>query len=181
MRKLLVLALALIVFSGCAATNMITQGVSPNHQISPDTAKLYIIRDTSFGFAIAVSNYLDRKLIGQTKGGTYLIAEVPPGTHYVVASSENTMGLKFDFEKGKRYFLRQDIWPGLWRAQAGLSPYSLKEAEEAMGKCTYMEYDRNNPGEDLDGRLFDQVIRDYEKGVINDPAGYKASLEYKGY
>ncbi len=181
MRTLLVCLLSLVALSGCAAGHMLERGTSPTLAASPESANLVIIRDTRLGFAIAVWNYLDEKMIGETKGGTYFVTKVKPGPHWVVASSENTLALRFDFEPGKTYYLRQDIWMGVWRARAGFTPLDPKEAKEAIESCTYWELDPGNPGEDIDAELLKQAIADYEDGIKNDPEAYKAALEYKGY
>jgi hypothetical protein len=145
-------------------------------------ATLVIIRDTSFGFAIVFWNYLDGKLIGETKGKTYFVTRVKPGPHYVVVATENTAVAHLDFQPGKTYYLREGVLMGLWRARtSGFSPMTQQEAVEAMKSCTYMEYDPKRGGEDMDPKLYQQAIADYHTEVKQNPAGFKDMLEYKGY
>jgi hypothetical protein len=49
-----------------------------------------IIRDYFMGNAIVFWNYLDGKLIGETKGKTYFVTNVQSGPHYVIVATENT-------------------------------------------------------------------------------------------
>jgi len=182
MKKLLVLFSFIILFSGCASTSMIAPERQPNLTPSADKATLVIIRDTSMGFAIVFWNYLDGKLIGETKGKTYFVTQVSPGLHYVVVTTENSAVAQIDFKPGKIYYLREGVTMGLWRARTnGFSPLTSQEANESMSKCTYVELDSKNNVGDMDAKLYQQAIADYHKGVKDNPEGFKAMLEYKGY
>ncbi|HVO64962.1 MAG TPA: hypothetical protein VMT12_00635 [Syntrophales bacterium] len=182
MRRLLILSICLILLSGCAATSMIAPDRKPDLTPRTDTATLVIIRDTSFGFAIVFWNYLDGKLIGETKGKTYFVTRIKPGPHYVVVATENAAVAHLDFKPGKIYYLREGVLMGWWRARtSGFSPVNQQEAIEAMKSCTYMEYDPQRGGEDMDPKLYQQAIADYQTEVKQNPDGFKAMLEYKGY
>lgn len=181
MKKFIVILFLAPFFIGCAATHMLVTEKKPDLSSDPNAATLVIIRDVFLGRAIAVWNYVDGKLIGETKGYTYFITKVKPGKHYVIAESENVTTVQIDFKPNKKYYLRQDIWMGMWRARTGYSVYSSDEAAVAMGKCEFWEYDKNNPGEDLPKEKYEQAIKDYEIGLKNDPKGYKPFLEYPGY
>jgi hypothetical protein len=183
MKRLLILAMMCIVLlSGCAATSMIAPDRKPDLTPRRDSATLVIIRDTAFGFAIVFWNYLDGKLIGETKGKTYFVTNVNPGPHYVVVTTENTAAAYINFQAGKSYYLREGVVMGLWRARTnGFSPLNQQEAMEAMNNCTYMEYDAKSGGQDMDPKLYQQAIADYQEEVKQNPDGFKPMLEYKGY
>jgi hypothetical protein len=182
MRRFLILAIGFILLSGCAATSMVAPDRKPDLAPRTDTATLVIIRDTKFGFAIVFWNYLDGKLIGETKGKTYFVTPVKPGPHYVVVATENTAVAHLTFEPGKIYYLREGVLLGWWRARTnGFSPLNPQEAAEAMNSCTYMEYDPTRGGEDMNPKLYQQAIADYHTEVKQNPEGFKAMLEYKGY
>lgn len=180
MRKLATCMLCLALLSGCAASHMLSVEQKPQIEAPNDAATLVIIRYTALGGAMAIGNYLDQKMIGETKGYTYFVTKVPPGPHWVVATSENTAVARFDFQPGKVYILRQDIWMGFWRARTGYSPMTLEEAKVAIADCEHWKLDPNNPGEDLDEATFQAAKDGWEQGVKDDPEGYKALLEYKG-
>jgi len=182
MRRILIVAVCIFLLSGCAATSMVAPDRQPDLAPQSDMATLVIIRDTSFGFAIVFWNYLDGKLIGETKGKTYFVTRVKPGPHYVVVTTENTAVAHLDFQPGKTYYLREGVLLGLWRARTnGFSPVNQQEALEAMKNCTYMEYDPKRGGEDMDPKLYQQAIADYHTEVKQNPEGFKAILEYKGH
>lgn len=181
MKRLLLIALALILLSGCATTQMLEPEQPPDLSVKEDSALLVILRDTFFGGAIVFWNYLDGKLIGETMGNTYIVAEVPPGEHYVVTETENTAVAHLDFEAGKRYFLRQGIAMGIWRARtSGYSPVPSAEAIEAMGGCKYLELDPAIEAKDMDPAAYQKAIDEYLADVKINPDGYRAMLEYGG-
>lgn len=182
MKKVLLLTVCIFLLSGCAVTSMVAPDRKPQLTSRPDAATLIIIRDTSFGFAIVFWNYIDGKLIGETKGKTYFVTSVNPGPHYLIAKAENAVVYHIDFKPGKIYYLRQGITMGMWRARTtGFSPLNPQEATEAMNKCTYWEYDPKKGGEDMEPKLYQQTIADYHVEVKQNPEGFKNVLEYEGY
>jgi hypothetical protein len=179
MRRLLAFFILPIVLTGCAATHMRVVDQKPDFKAEKE-ATLVIIRDQTLP-VIAIWNYLDNKLIGETKGKMYFITRISPGQHYVISESENITVVRMNFEAGKVYYLHQDIWPGAWRANAGLSVMNQSEALKAMKGCAYWEYDPKNPGEDLNPGKYEKGVKDYHIAVEQDPAAYKPFLEYPGY
>ena len=172
----------MFIFSGCAASHMVTREQGPELSPHPDNATVVIIRDTFFGGAIVIWNYLDGKLIGETKGNTYFVTQVPPGPHYLVSATENTGVAHFDFKPGRIYYLRQGITMGLWRARTtGYYPMTPQEAADSIKGCTYWEYDPSLGGEDMEPGLYKKAIEEYETGIKENPEGYKEILAYEGY
>ena len=181
MRRLILVLISIFLVSGCATTHMLKPDQAPDLAPKPDSALLVIIRDSFFGGGIVFWNYLDDKFIGETMGNTYFITQVPPGEHYVVSSTENRGVARFDFVAGKRYFLRQSVTIGLWRARTtGFSPLASDEAQKAIKGCSYLELDRSKEFPDMDAALYQQAIEEYNTGVKEKPDSYKALLEYNG-
>jgi len=182
MKKVLILAVCIFLFSGCATTSMLAPDRKPDLAPRTDMAKLVIIRDTFLGTAIVFWNYLDGKLIGETKGKTYFVTNVKPGPHYVIVTTENTAVAHLNFESGKIYYLREGVTIGWWRARtSGFSPLNPQEAMEAMNNCTYWEYDPKLGGEDMDPKLYRQAIADYHEEIKQNPEGFRDILQYKGF
>ena len=179
MKKLLVVFILLHILTGCAATHMIVADKKPDLSVK-NNATLVIVRDQTLP-VIVIWNYLDNKLIGETKGKMYFIARVRPGLHYVIAESENITVVQMNFEAGKVYYIHQDIWPGGWRANTGLSVLSQTEAVKAMKDCEYWEYNPKNPGKDIDPDKYSQGVKDYNIDVQKNPVAYKPFLQYPGY
>ena len=182
MRRAVLLVVFIVLFSGCATTiHMLKPEPPPTLVVKPESALLVIIRDTSYGSPYVFLNYLDGKFIGETIGNTYFVTDVPQGEHYVVSSTENFGVAHFDFQPGRRYYLRQRVIFGLGRARtSGFYPLSAKEAREAMGRCTYLELDNSQAFPDMAPELYQQTIKDYQTGVKETPEAYKNLLEYKG-
>jgi hypothetical protein len=182
MKKIVLLATFIFLLSSCATQHMVVSERHPKIITKPNMATLVIIRDAWFGSAIVFWNYLDGKMIGETKGKTYFVTYVKPGPHYVVIATENTAVAHFNFRPGKKYYLREGITVGMWRARTtGFYPMSPEEAGEAIKACTYLEYDPKTGGEDMDPKLYQQAIDEYHADVKQNPQAYKVVLEYKGY
>jgi Protein of unknown function (DUF2846) len=187
MRKLMFLALLTmpVFLMSCAAgtVHMLEQDVKPPLAIKPDKAVLVMVRTTSFGWAVVINNYIDGKMIGQTRGKSYFITDVTPGTHYVMAHAENIAAARIQFEAGRIYFLDQGIYMGVWKARTGLSAMTAEEALKQINEkgCDCRVYNTQKPGEDLDPKDYQQTKDDFEKEVKEDPARHKDTLEYKGY
>lgn len=181
MKRALLTAVCIALLTGCATTQMIKPEHSPELAARPDSALLVIVRDAFLGGGIVFWNYLDGKFIGETMGKTYFITQVKPGEHYVVSASENTGIAHLNFQAGKRYFLRQGVTMGLWRARtSGFFPMTSSEAQEAIGNCTYLQLDTSKTFPDMEPALYQKAINEYQTGVKENPAGYKELLEYKG-
>ncbi len=181
MKKTILLITLLLLLTGCATTNMTKPDMAPALTFQPNKATLVILRETSFGGAIAFWNYLDRKLIGETTGRSYFITQVEPGEHYVVVSVENTAVAKFNFKAGKTYFLGEGVTMGVWRARtSGFYPMTKEAAEKAMQKCTYLEYHPTVAQEDMEQSAYKEAIGAYQKDVNENPDAYKDILAYDG-
>jgi hypothetical protein len=181
MKRLALLIVCLALITGCATTQMLKGEQPPALTAKPDKALLVIVRDAWFGNAIVFWNYLDGKFIGETMGKTYFVTDVPPGEHYVVAATENTGIAHLDFEPGKRYFLREGIAMGVWRARtSGFSPMTAAEAQESIRDCTYLKLDPGKPFPDMEPELYKTAIEEYEADVKENPQDYKDMLQYKG-
>lgn len=182
MKRFVLLVIGIALLSGCATTQMIKPEQPPDVSAKPDSAQLVIIRDAFLGGGVVFWNYLDGKFIGETMGKTYIATIVEPGPHYVVSATENNGVAHLDFQAGKRYFLRQGVTMGLWRARtSGFFPMSAEEAQKAMQNCTYLAVDPS--GEkfpDMEKDLYQKAIDEYNAGVKDAPDSYKELLEYKG-
>jgi hypothetical protein len=181
MKRFILLMVCISLLAGCATTQMLKPEQPPALAATSDSALLVIVRDAWMGNAIVFWNYLDGKFIGETMGKTYFVTQVPPGEHYLVGSTENTAVAHFDFQAGKKYFLRQGVTMGLWRARtSGFYPLTAQEAQEAVQSLTYLQLDATKPFPDMDPALYKTAIDEYQAGVKENPDGYKALLEYTG-
>jgi hypothetical protein len=186
MHKIMVLFMVLtpLVLTSCVigTDRMIGQEVKPPIAPKADKAVLVIVRTTSMGFGVVIDNYIDGKMIGQTRGKSYFISNVKPGRHYLMAHAENIAVARLNFEAGRMYFFDQGIYPGFWKARTGLTPLAAKDALVQINEsgCDYRIYDTKNPGEDLSAKDYQEAKDDFEKEVKEDPARHKDTLEYRG-
>ena len=181
MKRFVMLMICGALLAGCATTQMLKPEQRPELVAKPDKALLVIMRDTYFGGAIVFWNYLDGQFIGETMGNTYFITDVDPGQHYVVVETENTCAADLTFEAGKRYFLREGIAMGIWRARtSGFSPVGAEEAMKSAKDLTYLERDPNGQLKDMDPKVYKTAIEEYEADVKANPDAYKEMLQYKG-
>jgi len=181
MKRFVILMICVALLSGCATTQMLKPEQPPELAAKEDKALLVILRDTYFGGAIVFWNYLDEQFIGETMGNTYFITDVEPGQHYVVVETENTCVADLTFVAGKRYFLREGIAMGVWRARtSGFSPVSAEEAMKSIQSLTYLERDPNGELKNMDPEVFKTAIEEYKADVEANPDAYKEMLQYKG-
>ena len=181
MRLMVLAGICAVVLCGCATSHMIKSEAPPVVTARPDSATLVIIRDTHFGGGIVFWNYLDRKFIGETHGKSWFVTQVPPGPHYVIATTENEGVAHFDFKPGKTYYLGQSIQMGLWRARTGgFYPMSRSQATEAMKSGSYYRYDPATGAQDLDPGVYQKAVEEYEAGIKAHPEAYRALLDYDG-
>jgi hypothetical protein len=186
LQKLVVSVLFILPFflTACAGPkHMITMDMKPIIAPKTEKAVLVIVRTTSFGGAVTIENYLDRHMIGQTKGKSYFITDVNPGQHYIMSHAENWVVARITFEAGRIYFLDQGIYPGIWMARTGFSPMTAEEGMKQINEsgCDYRVLNAQDPGEDMSETDYDEAKSDFEKEVKEDPARHKNTLEYRGY
>ena len=181
MKKSILVISFVFLLAGCATTHMAKPDKAPDLSSRPDEATLVIIRESWFGGAVVFWNYLDGKLIGETKGKTYFVTHVTPGPHYVVVATENTGVAHFDFKPGRTYFLGEGVTMGMWRARtSGFYPMTPEDAAKAMKNCDYLEYDPESGLEDMDPALYQEAIDEYHRDINENPDVYKDILKYDG-
>jgi hypothetical protein len=180
-----VLFVAMAVLSACGGPRhmIIKENSSLNIKtIKPSRGKaaLVVARTTGFGGGVEFDTFLDKKMIGVTKGKGYFIKkDVPPGIRYVISKAENMEPIRIKFEPNRVYYLLQIPRTGAWRARisvAPLTPDTLLSSWDDGVKLT--EYDTKNPGEDLSDADYKQAIADYEREV--QEGLHKEDAKYRG-
>ena len=96
--------------------------------VTAGKSAIYVVRPGSIrNLPLAV--VLDDKLTARTGPCSYLLWEVAPGAHEILAYGENISRVALKTEAGKTYFVRQDVAGGLW------SPRTLLVAvDDAAGR-----------------------------------------------
>lgn len=104
--------------------------------------------------------------------------------HRVIYSTFQSVILSFqsDLKMKKIYYLCEGVIMGLWRARtSGFEPYTPQQALDAIKDCKYLELDPSKTPEDMDPKLYKAAVEEYHAEVKQNPEGFKAMLQYKGY
>lgn len=128
MKKLAILAFALVTLSRCAATVPLAaaadDAAAKRLEPSPAAAQIFVVRKPqAFGKAILFRVAIDERFLGGLGPGTYRVAEVAPGKHVVaVSGNENEEQREIVAEAGNQYFVVVHARTGLVTARVGLDP-----------------------------------------------------------
>jgi len=184
MKKVMFSILISAFIVGCAgkAMNYMTYSESrPVIKATPDLSTVVIFRFMFYGAPWVFKHYVDGKLIGENKGRTWFMAKIKPGKHYLMSHSEIVATAYMNFKPGKIYYLSEGAVIGLDRVRpTGFGPLSEREAIEGEKTYRYLEFQSTKDAEDMDLELYKQSIKDYEKEIKENPAGFKDILGYDG-
>jgi hypothetical protein len=184
MKRFLLLIPFVLLLTACSGPSYMVQKDDKVdiRTIRPDPGKsgLVVARTSSLGWAIEFDTFLDRKMIGVTKGRGYFIKkDVEPGLHYLIARAETHEAGKITFEPDTMYYIHQSPRMGWWRARITLTPETLEDLIQQMDEsCHLLEYDSKNPGEDLAEKDYKETLIDYEREVTEGM--HKDFTDYKG-
>jgi hypothetical protein len=115
MQKLIMPILLALFLSGCASVKMASTDRDMQSKIfktEPDRANIYIYRNEYFGAAIKVPVSINGLDLGSTGAKTYFHLNVPPGIYHLNSSAENDSKVHLNVEKGKNYFIWQEMKMG---------------------------------------------------------------------
>ncbi|ROR24821.1 uncharacterized protein DUF2846 [Comamonas sp. BIGb0124] len=146
-KKIAIIAMASILFTGCASVKMESKEASQKakefSQPATGNAGLYVYRDSFVGKALKKDVWVDNKCLGETAPDVFFYTEVKGNqTHAIATESEfspNTLSLLM--EAGKNYFIRQYIKIGAFVGGAG-----LEVIPEDQGKLAVSKLDLATPG-----------------------------------
>ena len=104
-----VYALALAVLaSGCVSVPMASperDTAAKTFTVKPDKANIYVYRNETLAAAMKMPIVLNGKLVADTASMTYLLLEVPPGSHTLISKTENDSTLMLNADAGRNYFI----------------------------------------------------------------------------
>ena len=101
----------------------------------PNKAIVYIVRPTSFGFAIRMDINCDSTYIGTTGPKSYIYTVLSPGTYTFLSRSENKSFLEVSLEAGKIYYLEQEVKMGMIYARTKLKLADEEKGKKFLSKC----------------------------------------------
>ena len=135
MKKITLCLIISLILSSCASTLQYVKIASEN-SIQEETAKIYVLRPSSFGSAIQFRIYQDDKLIGKLGPKSYLVWTIKPEGKEIriISKSENKVILTINPQPGKTYYIKQNVKLGFAIARTGLEFIDEKESTEILLK-----------------------------------------------
>jgi uncharacterized protein YceK len=138
-RLVAVTALAAVVLaSGCASVQMASEqqdSAAKSYAVKPGTANIYVYRNEQMGAAIKMPVALNGKLVGDTAAKTYLLLQVPPGSHTIVSKTENDATLAVNAQAGRNYFVWQEVKMGMMTARSLLHLVDEPTGKAGVAEC----------------------------------------------
>lgn len=181
MKRLLLLLVALFIFSGCSPLRPPVPLSPPDFDPGSDNATLVIMLDSDASIGAVFDVYVNDEFVGKNMGHGYVVVKVSPGEKYILAVAENTGIAKIDFKPGRIYVLNQNMAFGWVGARtSGFSQASLVQAKKSIKNCVYVEYNPADSQGKMDQNEYEKAVCEYEAGVKKDPKGYKEILGYEG-
>jgi hypothetical protein len=136
---LIVALMLLVAGTGCATLATTSQSVpipDLNKEIeNPEMGRIYLVRPTDYGSAMAMRITDNGQYIGTTGGYGFLCWEREPGGAEIAGKAENTDKVSLDVNKGKVYYVCQHIQMGWMAARNRLEVIDEKKGKEFLKQC----------------------------------------------
>lgn len=129
---------AVVLTSGCASVQMASEqqdSAAKSYAVKPGTANIYVYRNEQMGAAIKMPVALNGKLVGDTAAKTYLLLQVPPGSHAIVSKTENDATLTVNAQAGRNYFVWQEVKMGMMTARSLLHLVDEPTGKAGVAEC----------------------------------------------
>lgn len=134
-KRFAVIGLLALSMVGCASVQMADpaqDAAAKKFEAKAGVSTLYIYRNEFIGTAKTMDLEVDGKLVGQTKGKTFVLLNVAPGKHTIVGKAENDDKLEIETLAGKVYYVWQEVKFGVLSARNKLSLVSAEVGQEGV-------------------------------------------------
>jgi hypothetical protein len=136
----LTITLLMAVAVGCSSVGVMPPAVdSQVKAMQPPAGKalVYVVRPTLLGKPFDGTITADGTYVGTTRGKVFVYALLLPGTYkFKVTGHDNSSEIKASLEAGKTYFIKEEVFPGLFRGFAKLALLDDKSGREALQECS---------------------------------------------
>ena len=135
---LLVLALSVMLFSGCSTVPLepkeMSQSAKSFNAPPANKAGLYVYRDSFVGQALKKDIWIDNECLGKTSNKVFFYKTIDGNKeHKLSTQSEfSANSLSINTQNGKNYFVRQYIKMGVFVGGANLEVVDEEKAKEAI-------------------------------------------------
>jgi len=175
----------ILMLTACAPAHMVLKQdnfdiktVKPNE----GKAALVIARTTILGGAINFHTYIEKNIIGVTKGkGCIVKTDIEPGVKYLIARTESLEEAKINFEPDHIYYVQQSPRMGWVVARVTLTPMSQELLLSEIGSdgCTLYEMDAKDLADNLSDDEYKEAVTNYERELTE--GHHKDFTDYKGF
>lgn len=135
MKKNSLILLLCLVFVSCATTTQFVKYPSKDN-VDKETARIYVIRPSTFGSAVTFNIFQDEKPVGKLGPKSFLLWDVKTnaGAVKIESKSENTAMITIQPQPGKSYYIIQKVQMGVIIARTKLELIPESEATEYLKK-----------------------------------------------
>lgn len=129
-RSCLLLVLLVLFTTGCAGLSRYAEGPVPEGP-APESARIYFVLEQRYpgAEAFVVEN---ETLLGYLRNAQYFHVDVPAGEHLFMLISEQTEGVRGNFEAGKTYHMKLYVTPGFWKNRVYWTPLETTGKDAQM-------------------------------------------------
>jgi hypothetical protein len=97
---------------------------------------VYVVRPTLLGKPFGGDITANGEYIGTTQGGLYVYAVLTPGNYkFEVTGQDNESDIEVNLEAGKIYFIKQSVYPGIFKGMAKLALLDNDEGRKSLQEC----------------------------------------------
>jgi len=135
MKKIITLALAVILTSACTSFEM----ASPSEDLrlkqftaTKDKAGVYVFRNQIKGNILIMDVDIDGQQLGRTQWETYLYQELTPGKHTITSRASNVDVIEVELKAGTLTYIWQEVIFGLPTARSKLHVVNEKEGQKGV-------------------------------------------------
>ena len=132
----------LFVVAGCATMNTVrsmpadVDSKVKSMQPPAEKALVYVVRPTLLGKPFGGTITANGEYVGITQGGMYVYAVLAPGEYKVkVTGQDKDSEIAVKLEGGKTYFIKQGVYPGLFKGLTSLTVLDNDAGRKALQEC----------------------------------------------
>ena len=134
--KSAIFSAGIILLVSCATTTQLVEIPDQTKPIEkPENCRIYVMRPTTFAYAISMRVTDNDTPIGNTGPKGYLCWETSAGTNTINGISENISTLPMVTEAGQTYYIQQNVRMGFLFARNKLEAVDEATGKQMLSKC----------------------------------------------
>lgn len=132
-----IFSILIYIFLGCSTTKMASRDLESlkTQTPPPNKALVYVVRPSSYGYAVSMSVSCNNMDLGSTSGKRFIYAFLDTGLYRFVSKAENKAELFLKVEAGKTYFIEQKIKMGLMLARCNMENLNESVGRKKLAIC----------------------------------------------